>query len=502
MAFIQIAKAVLLVLGLTSKLLNLGYLISYFDSSGAAGFYLFLVIYEFLFYLVLLIVFSANFANKNHREAALLGCLPLSLGWYLYLFPLVGHTSKYLYYKKFLTLVTYNLGTFVHHLPTMILQVFLNNSNGWTGFGSFVFSFNLIVTVAFLVVQAIDLVKELPLDCFLENLLHNFVNFCKLMNLFYIVEYYDGTAASIFFVFFEVVAFLLYGLFGLYYKKFWYILTFQYIFDLEVYRLTLDYPAEEIQSRMFYFANLIYYFPVFFVVVGLNTEWGWPGFASFMFVANLVCLLVVWVGTVYVLYYNEMISKLVFAQEYFSFKGKRDLWSVLKYLGILLSIADEVTDVVYYNSSEFGNTHLKRSCLAFLIILPCFYMVLSVYQAMLLRENKRLALLIGSPLIAFLWETKLIGIFHLFIVSDQQTSNFIWYFFMISENLLETIPQVIIQGINNSKIEIWSNFVSVTSFIVSICTILKDWYSLVYHKAEGKVLAPIAVSPSTPEPSV
>ena len=143
---------------------------------------------------------------------------------------------------------------------------------------------------------------------------------------------------------------------------------------------------------------------------------------------------------------------------------------------IILVSSDIVSDILYILFSDFYNETLKEAAIAFVLVLPsmvymavAFLIVIYDNKKKLLRFSFLLYWLIVGPLIAPFFPL-LFG-FRKAIKKD----NRVFFKISIIEFLFESLPQVIIQGYNNSMTNNWS-VLSRVSLSFSIINLFRGGY--------------------------
>jgi len=213
-----------------------------------------------------------------------------------------------------------------------------------------------------------------------------------------------------------------------------------------------------------------------------------------LFALNLSLLLKNYGVLIFNLYYQH--SPEVFSEKALKIKpiSKLNKTDTIKFFSLLLSVLDEITDIIYFATTDFSNG-LKYYCLFFILLNPTVFALLTASFGTKVcfkspKKHKGIALILGAPLIAALFETKLIGLGQVFDHNLSSYKNHIWYAVMISENFGESIPQIIIQGINNTEQDNWGNWISVLSYVLSIASVVKDIIYIVYCTIRKISLAP------------
>eukprot|EP00361_Fabrea_salina_P007744 CAMPEP_0202439520 /NCGR_PEP_ID=MMETSP1345-20130828/36207_1 /ASSEMBLY_ACC=CAM_ASM_000843 /TAXON_ID=342563 /ORGANISM="Fabrea Fabrea salina" /LENGTH=538 /DNA_ID=CAMNT_0049054055 /DNA_START=831 /DNA_END=2447 /DNA_ORIENTATION=- len=166
------------------------------------------------------------------------------------------------------------------------------------------------------------------------------------------------------------------------------------------------------------------------------------------------------------------------------FRGRFKGWkSYLKIAVPLVSLIDEVTDIIYYFTTDFNSQELEEASLVFLVILPLVHFASTVVVGLVIckfQRRKGLAVIMCAVPITVLWELKVIGIAVLFLQGIKQDFyNWIWIFLIVSELVFESVPQTIIQIINNELTK-WTA-IAVLSVIFSVLNNLKNWFTTGYY---------------------
>lgn len=86
--------------------------------------------------------------------------------------------------------------------------------------------------------------------------------------------------------------------------------------------------------------------------------------------------------------------------------------TLIIWFGIILGIADIITDIAYYKSTEFSNNSLKSACAVFILIQPIWYtFIYIVYVAShseIYTTKERIIKVLATPIFAVLEYLKLL----------------------------------------------------------------------------------------------
>ena len=198
---------------------------------------------------------------------------------------------------------------------------------------------------------------------------------------------------------------------------------------------------------------------------------------------DFLILLFTWLQLGVAIAYECTIFEEIFNTQ-IQFRGRFKGWKSYLKIGVpLLSLIDEVTDIIYYFTTDFNSKELEKASLAFLITLPLVHFVSTVVAGFVIwkfQRRKGLAILACAIPITILWESKAIGIAVLFLQEiKQEFSNWVWIFLIIFELLFESIPEMIIQIINNQLTE-WT-LIGVLSATFAGFNNVKDWFTAGYY---------------------
>ncbi len=86
--------------------------------------------------------------------------------------------------------------------------------------------------------------------------------------------------------------------------------------------------------------------------------------------------------------------------------------TLIIWVGIILGIADILTDIAYYKNATFTNASLQSACAVFILIQPIWYifiyMVYIASHAEIHSTKERFIKLLGTPVFALLEYLKLL----------------------------------------------------------------------------------------------
>ena len=184
------------------------------------------------------------------------------------------------------------------------------------------------------------------------------------------------------------------------------------------------------------------------------------------------------------------------------------LWAVFKIIfHTSLVVTDIISDFVYVTTVDFYNQSLKGFCILFIIVIPLF--IYSVTLATIIRKiyiKKRnnqnyqhftvfaVFWVFLGPGISVLYPA--LEKFELFAPSELRL------FFQLStiEFFGESLPQLMIQGINNSLSDNWTSFTKF-SFTISFMSLIRGcyvlattWYRRQYEAYLNKIETEILIS--------
>ena len=321
--------------------------------------------------------------------------------------------------------------------------------------------------------------KQLNLHWFRNSLVQVFTYYTKILNLLFLVTY----EADLYY--YLVLFCVITGMLGklVLFRLAPFNLENKYLPKVSGFLYPLLFDCKAFVEQKYYFSDfmvdILQHFAISSAEVLMILQEDLYGFASTVAGFNVAFFAVSWAHLVVYLLNKRLVYQAPLDFRSYSLRTYMNCSFVLQVLGVLVSAGDLVTDLVYYFNSEFDSGSLEYFCLVFLLVLPLFYLVVSsiVTVGGLLKnnenKNKFKALLVGFPFVVMLWEFKALPILVLFLKSfSQRAVDLIWVTFLLSESLLQCIPQLVIQWINNSKVD-WTGL-AVVSVIFSMVTALKD----------------------------
>ena len=194
-------------------------------------------------------------------------------------------------------------------------------------------------------------------------------------------------------------------------------------------------------------------------------------------------------------------------------------------LGVILMIFDQISDILYISQSKFGSTALYWLVFSFILAQPLAIMILIIYiedtrgytsyanQVKDKMSQRWERIFVEIPLVAVaVWPIFMIAVyilltFHIIIIWSKLSFSpgfqrryfaneqdvriqklFIWVHCL--QMSLEDLPQLIIQGINNSWTDSWSQTINIISYVLAFASIIYGSYKVVfkytdYAKVEG-----------------
>lgn len=162
--------------------------------------------------------------------------------------------------------------------------------------------------------------------------------------------------------------------------------------------------------------------------------------------------------------------------------------SITRYGGLLFGPSVFVTDILYYVDVGFDNDSYKVAYLGFLYLQPILNLVCVILFGTYLlnysefkQQRKMGAYIVGfSPLIALLASIKLIGFATLFSNFASGMAVGIWMLIIISP-IFKTFPILLIQGLNNTDMAIWTTPLAMFCYITAILSCCKEVIELGYY---------------------
>lgn len=162
--------------------------------------------------------------------------------------------------------------------------------------------------------------------------------------------------------------------------------------------------------------------------------------------------------------------------------------SVARYGGLLFGPAVFITDILYYVWVGFDNESYRSAYLGFLFLQPVLNLVCVILFGTYLlnytkyKQQRRMgAYVVGcSPCISLLASIKLIGFTTLFSKFASGLALGIWMLILISP-IFKTFPLLLIQGLNNSDMGIWTNPLAMLCYVTSVLSCFKEVAELLYY---------------------
>jgi hypothetical protein len=174
-------------------------------------------------------------------------------------------------------------------------------------------------------------------------------------------------------------------------------------------------------------------------------------------------------------------------------KLRRMTWSArvcsfIQYGGLLFGPSAFVTDILYYGQVGFDNLNYQTAYLGFLLLQPVLNLVCAIlfgtyllnYTEYHQQRNKGAYILALSPLIALLASMKLIGFATLFSNFASGAALGTWILIIITP-VFKTFPIILIQGLNNNDMGIWSSPLAVFCYVTDVVSCCKEVFDLVYY---------------------
>ena len=194
-------------------------------------------------------------------------------------------------------------------------------------------------------------------------------------------------------------------------------------------------------------------------------------------------------------------------------------------LGVILMILDQISDIFYITQSKFGSTALYWLVFSFILAQPLAITILIIsiednrgYTSYANQLKDKMSqrwerIFVEIPLVAVaVWPIFMIAVyilltFHIIIIWSKLSFSpgfqrryfageqdvriqklFIWVHCL--QMSLEDLPQLIIQGINNSWTDSWSQTINIISYVLAFASIIYGSYKVVfkytdYAKVEG-----------------
>jgi hypothetical protein len=162
--------------------------------------------------------------------------------------------------------------------------------------------------------------------------------------------------------------------------------------------------------------------------------------------------------------------------------------SLTRYGGLLFGPSVFVTDILYYVDVGFENNTYQVAYLGFLFLQPILNLVcVLLFGTYLLnyteyKQQRRMgAYIIGlSPLIALMASVKLIGFATLFSKFASGVALGIWMLIIISP-IFKTFPILLIQGLNNSDMAVWTTPLAMFCYVTAVLSCCKEVIELAYY---------------------
>jgi hypothetical protein len=146
-------------------------------------------------------------------------------------------------------------------------------------------------------------------------------------------------------------------------------------------------------------------------------------------------------------------------------KAKRYLNCLVR---VVIMVVDFVTDMLYVATQDICNDDIFNSLIAFIVIAPYFFTFVYCLKYIWFTPARYFSIVVFlcAPLtyiFFFIWV----------FVRDKRSSIRSRVFMVGFEILLETFPQLILQGVNNSCLGQW-NFVAAVSYSTSLVALLSE----------------------------
>jgi len=435
-----------------------------YENSLVVTLFVLVVSYELIVYLSYLI-FGKIAEIDNHKGAYLFLTPVLLVTWYFALFPLFFYFKKD--QKKSLR-VNIAMGFNIHNTVFMFMCfVILTDSSSVAS--------QVLSSIAIYVYFCIP--KMFSGEEYFKVTLYKYLkNLTNILTLYAMYAHFSdyGVVVLVFFLVYRCLNLLIC------FKK---DKSTNYHFRLDkrmqISILMLNYIGSSISEKKSSFLLVTFVYYILMVVLKLSLVSD-PGVIHYLSVSfDLLLLLWTWAELGICIAYNHTVFD--GPNPDIKFRGKfKGFMSYFKLLVPMISFVDEITDVIYYFTNEFETEALKEASLAFLIVLPVFYCLLTIGIAYKCGGKKGLAIIVCLIPILVLWELKIIGFAILFLAEvKQDLSNKVWITLMTFELALETLPQMIIQIVNNDLTG-WST-IAFLSISFAAFNNFKDYLTIGYY---------------------